>query len=99
MLQLDHVQINGTSIGSWTISRLLLQSMITTPRRRLSSMALATNQGRIVGFLVDPISVHHKYEGEWGESKGSEQLTSCYDGIPMSSLLPDLDIDPAFSGF
>ena len=41
-----------------------------------------TNQGRIVGFLVEPISVKHKYEGEWDESKGSEQLTSCYDGEP-----------------
>jgi transmembrane 9 superfamily protein 2/4 len=48
--------------------------------------------GRIVGFLVEPISVKHKYQKPWKEALGAEQLMSCYtDPItgkdrPMPSL-------------
>jgi transmembrane 9 superfamily protein 2/4 len=42
--------------------------------------------GRIVGFLVEPISVQHKYEGRWNDAKGAKQLTSCYNGQPMPPL-------------
>ena len=44
------------------------------------------NLGRIVGFLVEPISVQHKYKGEWDAKKGSSQLTTCYNGVPMPSM-------------
>jgi transmembrane 9 superfamily protein 2/4 len=43
------------------------------------------NNGRIVGFVVEPLTVLHKYQGTWQESQGSEQLTTCFDG-PMPSL-------------
>jgi transmembrane 9 superfamily protein 2/4 len=43
-------------------------------------------QGRIVGFLVEPITVGHKYPGTWDESKGATQLETCYDGMPQPSM-------------
>ena len=46
----------------------------------------AVAAGRIVGFLIEPISVQHKYEGEWDDAAGSSQLTSCYRHRPMPPL-------------
>merc|ERR1719502_921993 len=42
--------------------------------------------GRVVGFLVEAMSVKHKYDGQWQESKGAEQLTTCYKDQPMPPL-------------
>jgi transmembrane 9 superfamily protein 2/4 len=35
-------------------------------------------QGRIVGFLVEPLTVKHEYTKPWKDAKGASQLTSCY---------------------
>ena len=42
--------------------------------------------GRVVGFLVEAMSVKHKYDGQWQEGKGAEQLTTCYKDQPMPPL-------------
>jgi len=42
--------------------------------------------GRIVGFLVEPISVKHTFNGQWNDKLGASQLTSCYRGRSMPSL-------------
>jgi transmembrane 9 superfamily protein 2/4 len=46
----------------------------------------ARTAGRIVGFLVEPMSVKHKYPGQWDDAKGSAQLTTCYKGQPMPPI-------------
>jgi transmembrane 9 superfamily protein 2/4 len=54
--------------------------------------------GRIVGFLVEPITVQHEYEGEWPADIGGApdpgskdearvpEITTCYTSRPMPSL-------------
>lgn len=35
---------------------------------------------RIVGFEVDPFSVHHKYEGKWDDERSTPTLLTCNPG-------------------
>jgi transmembrane 9 superfamily protein 2/4 len=44
------------------------------------------SKGRIVGFLVEPLSIKHKYSGKWDESQGADQLTSCRRGGSQPSM-------------
>ncbi|KAA0174773.1 hypothetical protein FNF27_03670 [Cafeteria roenbergensis] len=39
------------------------------------------NRARIVGFVVEPFSVHHEYEGEWSEKT---QLKTCNPSQPVT---------------
>ena len=50
------------------------------------SYHLVPDGARVVGFLVEPISVHHKFNAPWSESKGGKQIMTCYRGKPMPSL-------------
>jgi len=52
----------------------------------ISYHAVGSDEARIVGFLVEPISVKHTYAGQWNEAAGASQLTSCYRERPMPPL-------------
>jgi transmembrane 9 superfamily protein 2/4 len=56
------------------------------PLKSLLKREHLEKHGRVVGFMVEPISVKHKYSGKFDKARGGKQITTCYKNRPMPSL-------------
>lgn len=83
----------GFPIG-WTNAKgvtMLNNHMVITisyhkPAKSLLKHEHLERHGRVVGFLVEPISVAHSYRNKWDPKQGAKQLMTCYKNRPMPSL-------------